>query len=105
MVGWVHREYGVLMTGDNPETGEDVALKLVQEGFAKVSISQLVSVLICIQLNPDPAKNLNPDPDGLKSGSGTKLLTQSEKNYFIIIRFSHQKKSIEILNVVEVTKK
>ena len=73
MVGWVHREYGVLMTGDNPETGEDVALKLVQEGFAKVSISQLVSVLICIQLNPDPAKNLNPDPDGLKSGSGTKL--------------------------------
>ena len=66
MVGWVHREYGVLMTGDNPETGEDVALKLVQEGFAKVSISQLVSVFrICIQLNPDP--------DGLKSGSGTKL--------------------------------
>jgi hypothetical protein len=30
------REYGVLMLGDNPETGEDVALKLVQEGLAKV---------------------------------------------------------------------
>lgn len=36
VVHTANREYGVLMTGDNPETGEDVALKLVQEGFAKV---------------------------------------------------------------------
>ena len=26
-----------------------------------------------ILLNPDPAKNLNPDPEGLESGSGSKL--------------------------------
>ncbi len=37
-VGCFIREYGVLMLGDNPETGEDVALKLVQEGFAKVRL-------------------------------------------------------------------
>jgi hypothetical protein len=37
-VGCLIREYGVLMLGDNPETGEDVALKLVQEGFAKVRL-------------------------------------------------------------------
>ena len=28
---------------------------------------------IRIQLNPDPAKNLNPDPEELESGSGSKL--------------------------------
>jgi hypothetical protein len=31
------------MLGDNPETGEDVALKLVQEGFAKVRLRFLFS--------------------------------------------------------------
>jgi hypothetical protein len=35
----------VLMLGDNPETGEDVALKLVQEGFAKVRLRFLSPVL------------------------------------------------------------
>ena len=28
---------------------------------------------IRIQLNPDPAKNFNPDPEDLESGSGSKL--------------------------------
>ena len=30
------RDYGVLLLGDNPETAVDVALKLVEEGLAKV---------------------------------------------------------------------
>jgi hypothetical protein len=38
VVDCMTREYGVLMLGDNPETGEDVALKLVQEGLAKVRL-------------------------------------------------------------------
>ena len=29
------REYGVLFVGDNPETGLNVALSLVEEGLAK----------------------------------------------------------------------
>ena len=59
------------------------------------------------QLNPDPAKNLNPDPDpeDLESGSGY-FLTLSEKklNYLIIIRFSHQKSKFKDY-IVKVTKK
>ena len=54
---------------------------------------------IRIQLNPDPgpAKNFNPDPGDLESGSNLFLNTilQKKKNYIIIVRFSHQKKSIE----------
>ena len=30
------REYGVLFLGDNPETGVNIALNLVEEGLAKV---------------------------------------------------------------------
>ena len=30
------RDYGILLLGDDPETGVDVALKLVEEGLAKV---------------------------------------------------------------------
>ena len=30
------RDYGVVMLGDDPESGEDVALKMVKEGMAKV---------------------------------------------------------------------
>ena len=61
--------------------------------YLKFSVSDPYS------LNPDPAKNLNPDL--------SYFLTLSEKkfNYFLIIRFSHQKKSIERKNVVKVTKK
>ena len=32
----INRDYGVLLLGDNPETAVDVALKLVEEGLAKV---------------------------------------------------------------------
>jgi len=31
-----NRDYGILLLGDDPETGVDVALKLVEEGLAKV---------------------------------------------------------------------
>ena len=54
------------------------------------------SVYIRIQLNPDPAKNLNPDPEDLDSGS--KLFLNSiwkNLNYFIIIRFSHQRSQLK----------
>ena len=54
---------------------------------------------IRIQLNPDPgpAKNFNPDPGDLESGSKLFLNTiyKKIKKYLIIVRFSHQKKSIE----------
>ena len=53
-------------------------------------------------LNPDPANNLNSDPDP------SYLLTLSKKNFlhnFIITRFSHQQKSIGRQNVVKVTNK
>ena len=53
-------------------------------------------------LNPDPAKNLNPNPD---QSYFLTLWKEIKLNYFIIIRFSHQKKSIEKKNVVKVTKK
>ena len=50
-----------------------------------------------IKLNPDLAKNLNPDP--------SYFLTLSENNRykikFIIIPFNHQKKSMERHNVVK----
>jgi len=36
VVHTANRDYGVLILGDNPETGVDVALKLVEEGLAKV---------------------------------------------------------------------
>jgi len=35
VVHTANREYGCLMVGDNPETGADVALALVEEGLAK----------------------------------------------------------------------
>ena len=54
---------------------------------------------ICIQLNPDLAKNLNPDPSYFLT------LSVSENNRykikFIIIPFNHQKKSMERHNVVK----
>ena len=53
---------------------------------------------ISFQLNPDPAKNLNPDPEDHESGSGSKLFlntTYLRKNNLLIIRFSHKKKSIK----------
>ena len=52
-------------------------------------------------LDPDPAKNLNPDPDP----SYFLPLSEIFFYYFIIIRFSHQKKSIKRQNVVKVTNK
>ena len=40
----------------------------------KIIVRQLKTVFrIRIQLNPDPAKNLNPDPEELESGSESKL--------------------------------
>jgi len=36
VVHTANRDYGVLLLGDNPETAVDVALKLVEEGLAKV---------------------------------------------------------------------
>ena len=55
----------------------------------KIDTSVEASVSDPYSLNPDPAKNLNPD--------SSYFLPLSEKKiyYFIIIRFSHQKKSIE----------
>ena len=64
-------------------------------------------------LDPDPEKKfqsgsgsgsrkaLNPDPDP----SYFFTLSEKIKNYVIIIRFNHQKKSIKRKNVVKVTKK
>ena len=58
-------------------------------------------------LNPDPvpARNLNPDPVPDPDPSYFLPLSEFFFNYFIIIRFSYQKKSIEWQNVVKVTKK
>ena len=50
-------------------------------------------------LNPDPAKILNPEPDP------SYFLPLSDFFLFIIIRFSHQKKSIKRQNNVIVTNK
>jgi len=36
VVHTANREYGVLLLGDDPETAQDVALKMVEEGLAKV---------------------------------------------------------------------
>ena len=36
VVHTANREYGVLLLGNDPETAEDVALKMVSEGLAKV---------------------------------------------------------------------
>ena len=70
---------------------------------------ELTSVSDLYQLNPDPAKNLNPDPDpeDLESGSGSKLFLNTilkKLNYFIIIRFSHKKVNLKI-ECCKVTKK
>ena len=57
-------------------------------------------------LVPDPAKNLNPDPGPVPDPSYFLPLS----DFFlllhtVLIRFSHQKKSIRRQNVVEVTNK
>ena len=53
------------------------------------------SVSYPYSLNPDPAKNLNPYPVPDLEPSYFLTLSEEEKNYFMIIRFSHQKKSIK----------
>ena len=73
----------------------------------QISVSDLYSS------NPDPeiAKNINPDPDPERPWIQIRILAISlhylEKNlnYFIILSFYHQKKSIKRKNVVKVTKK
>ena len=46
---------------------------------------------ICIKLNPDPAKNLNPDPDPEDLEIRIQaVLSEKNQNYFIIIRFSYK---------------
>jgi len=54
VVHTANREYGVLLLGDNPETAVDVAVKLVEEGLAKVRDNCQDSVLISAQ---EGAKN------------------------------------------------
>ena len=61
-------------------------------------------------LNPDPAKNLNPDLDPIPDPDPSYFLPLSEFFFFLLhnfnsLRFSHQKKLIERQNVVTVTKK
>ena len=55
--------------------------------------------------DPDPARNLDPDPGRRPlDPDPSSFLTISKNivlNYLIIIRFSHQKKSIERNNVVK----
>ena len=73
---------------------------------ADISISDPYSLI----LDPNPAKNLNPDPDPVPDPDPSYFLPLSEiflriTWYFIIIRFSYQKKSIEWQNVLKVTKK
>ena len=65
---------------------------------ADISISDPYS----LNLDPNPAKNLNPDPDPVLDPDPSYFLPLSEiflritrYRYFIIIRFSYQKKSIE----------
>ena len=69
--------------------------------IVKVSVSDPYS----LNPDPDPAKNLNPDPDPVPDPSYFLPLSEFFFYYFIIIRFSYQKKSIEGQNVVKVTKK
>jgi len=54
VVHTANREYGVLLLGDNPETATDVAVKLVEEGLAKVRDNCQDQVLISTQ---ETAKN------------------------------------------------
>ena len=76
-------------------TGE----RLLTRNVRTSSFLYLFSVFRIHSLNPDPAKNLNPDPDPVPDpdSSYRYFLPLSEffLNYFIIIRFSYQKKSIE----------
>ena len=63
---------------------------------ARYLTTLIISVSNPYSLNPDPAKNLNPNQDP------SYFLTLSEFFFlhnFIITRFSHQKKSIEKFNV------
>ena len=54
--------------------GEREVREIKIKGTVPVLVKKSV-LRICIQLNPDPAKILNPDPDpeDLESGSGSKL--------------------------------
>ena len=56
-------------------------------------IDKLAVFRIRIQLNPDPAKSLNPYPDAEDP--------KSESRYFLTLPFYHQKKSIERYYVVK----
>ena len=73
----------------------------------QISVSDLYSS----NPDPDPAKNINPDPDPERPWIQIRILAISlhylEKNlnYFIIISFYQQKKSIKRKKVVKVTKK
>ena len=77
------------------------ALHVFQTNSYLKSVSFPAVFRIRIQLNPDPAKNLNrdPEPEDLESGSGSKLFLNTLWNFFLnyskIIRFSYQNKSIE----------
>ena len=59
----------------------------------QVLIDKLAVFRIRIQLNPDPAKSLNPYPDAEDP--------KSKSRYFLTLPFYHQKKSIERYYVVK----
>jgi len=77
VVHTANREYGVLLLGDNPETGVDVAVKLVEEGLAKVRDNCQDQVLIAAQ---EAAKNAKKGMWAEDSSSFVRKITWEVEN-------------------------
>jgi len=77
VVHTANREYGVLLLGDNPETAVDVAVKLVEEGLAKVRDNCQDSVLISAQ---EGAKNKGVGMWAEDSSSKVRSITWEVEN-------------------------
>ena len=98
-----YRDYGVLLLGEDPETGVDVALKLVEEGLAKVRDNSQDETL---QKAQEAAKAAKKGMWGENTGSHTRDIqwdVDSNRARALVDKFAGKPVSAVVEHVIDGT--